>query len=104
MKLGLLLLAAVAACTPSPVVPIPDAAPPADAAQAEAAADSDCAGACAAMARARCSEGVAPNCVSTCVQIAAQGFIALDVACLAGARSPAEVRGCGVACTTPHDS
>lgn len=95
MRPAVLLLLA-AACTPSNVTPPPDA----DAARP--GPSSACPAACAAMAAVQCPEGAASNCVEVCVHATASALTPLKTDCLSAAKSQAEVRACGVACS-PQD-
>lgn len=116
MKLGLLFLLCATACDASRVVPSPvDAS--ADASQApvvDASTDAAipsrqdasptlCESACDALLAAGCPEGSNPGCVGTCDHLVATPLVAFDAACLAKAKSSAQVRRCGVACaSTPR--
>lgn len=113
MKLGLLFVLCLIACNPGPIVPPPadasiDAAPaPIVDASADAAAvpstdakANPCENACRALAAAGCAEGSNPDCVVTCDHVLATHLVALDVACLAEAKSSADIVQCGGSCSS----
>ena len=114
---GLILVAALAACRPTPPGPVPpvadadatapadvpDAADPADAAPERLDAPApvlDAYGrACANLAALGCADGVAPSCPRVLARTDAARLVrGLDVACLATATTRAGARACGAAC------
>ena len=87
----LILILAFAACCPSP----PDAVsrPKRGAGPADA---------CATLAAVSCPEGADPLCVDVLERaLAARLYEVRSIECLAGARSRAEVRSCGIARCEP---
>jgi hypothetical protein len=112
MKLGLVFVLCAVACNPVPVVPSPadacvdassnlavDASADAGVVPSADANTSPCQSACNALLVAGCAEGSNPGCVVTCDHLVATHLVALDVVCLAKAKSSAEVRRCGVGCS-----
>lgn len=84
MRKLLLSLAMFVACGTVPPTPGPGPAPAASYADA-----------CANLAALGCQEGNLANCASRLQALDADHLTYVDVACLAGAKSPAAARSCG---------